>query len=204
MWVRIPPPRPRRRTSFDGIPVCPDLDGILEPDEMRFLADLVERRGGNVNRILSSRPGEIDVHQLNCTYYSALGEDDDRYVAARDPAVRAGCAPIYYVGLLAGRNDADAVESTGEGRAINRHDYAREEIEAALAAVTQRVLELVRLRCCSHPASDGTLSVEALSASGLRMAWANGGASCVLEVDLRTAEVSVTPVEERGLVAKGH
>ena len=37
----------------DGIPVRPDLDGILDPAEMLELADLVQRRGGNVNRILS-------------------------------------------------------------------------------------------------------------------------------------------------------
>jgi hypothetical protein len=77
-----------------------------------------------------------------------------------------------------------------------------QRVEASLAAaVTQRVLELIKLRC-SHPAVDGTLSVEALGASGLRMARANGGASCALEVDLGTAEVSVTAPEERELVAK--
>ena len=37
----------------DGIPVRPDLDGILEPGEMLRLADVVLARGGNVNRILS-------------------------------------------------------------------------------------------------------------------------------------------------------
>ena len=82
--------------------------------------------GGNVNRILSDAhaDGEVDVHQLNCTYYSALGGDDDRYVAARAIQLFArGVPQIYYVGLLAGENDHDAVERTGEGRAINRHDY---------------------------------------------------------------------------------
>ena len=39
----------------DGIPVRPDLDGILEPAEMVALADRVKRQGGNVNRILSER-----------------------------------------------------------------------------------------------------------------------------------------------------
>jgi sucrose phosphorylase len=187
----------------DGIPVRPDLDGILEPVEMRFLADLVERRGGNVNRILSSRPGEVDVHQLNCTYYSALGDDDDRYVAARAIQLFArGVPQIYYVGLLAGRNDAAAVASTGEGRAINRHDYSREEIDRALAApVTQRIIELIRLRH-SHPAFDGTLRVEGHGPHGLRMRWSSGGASCELEVDLLTARMSVTEAGERGLVAE--
>ena len=59
----------------DGIPVRPDLDGVLTPQEMVDLADRVRAQGGNVNRILSDAHAESgDVHQLNCTYYSALGE----------------------------------------------------------------------------------------------------------------------------------
>ena len=58
----------------DGIPVDPDLEGILTPVEMARLADHVIGRGGNVNRILSATHADGgDVHQLNCTYYSALG-----------------------------------------------------------------------------------------------------------------------------------
>ena len=86
----------------------------------------VRARGGNVNRILSddARRGG-DVHQLNCTYYSALDCDDDRYLAARAIQLFArGVPQIYYVGLLAGENDHEAVDRTGEGRAINRHDYS--------------------------------------------------------------------------------
>ena len=109
----------------DGIPVRPDLDGILTPGEMADLAERVQAQGGNVNRILSDAHAEAgDVHQLNCTYYSALGEDDERYLAARAIQLFArGVPQIYYVGLLAGANDHEAVERTGEGRAINRHDY---------------------------------------------------------------------------------
>ena len=103
----------------DGIPVRPDLDGILTPDEMAGLAARVQAQGGNVNRILSdAHAGTGDVHQLNCTYYSALGEDDERYLVARAIQLFArGVPQIYYVGLLAGANDHAAVERTGEGRA---------------------------------------------------------------------------------------
>ncbi len=188
----------------DGIPVRPDLDGILAPDEMRSLADHVERRGGNVNRMLSSHPAEVDVHQLNCTYFSALDGDADRYIAARAIQLFArGVPQIYYVGLLAGRNDAEAVARTGEGRAINRHDFSLPEIETALATpVTQRLVELIRLRN-THPAFEGTLSVEAVRGHGLRMCWVNGRAACTLETDLVTGETSVTDVGEAGLVAEG-
>jgi len=177
----------------DGIPVRPDLDGILEPREMLRLADDILARGGNVTRILSSPPAEeVDVHQLNCTYYSALSEDDERYVAARAIQLFArGIPQVYYVGLLAGANDHSAVERTGEGRAINRHDYTGDEIRADLERpVVQRILELVRLRA-THPAFAGRLSVTMPDRGSLRLDWSNGADGCGLDVDLATGRGDV-------------
>jgi len=186
----------------DGIPVRPDLDGILEPAEMLDLADQVRRRGGNVNRILSAtHPAEVDVHQLNCTYFSALGADDDRYLAARAIQLFArGVPQIYYVGLLAGTNDTAAVERTGEGRAINRHDYRADEIESALKRpVVGRLLELIRLRN-THPAFEGTLGVDVDAGRSLCLRWENQEASCALEVDLSTGRATVDDGGRRSAV----
>jgi sucrose phosphorylase len=177
----------------DGIPIRPDLDGILSPAEMLALASVVERRGGNVSRILSpTHAAAGDVHQLNCTYYSALGATDERYLAARAIQLFArGVPQVYYVGLLAGENDQLAKERTGEGRAINRHDYTVDEIDEALERpVVQRQLDLIRLRN-SHPAFEGTLDVELVSESRLRLSWEAGASSCSLYVDLRNGRMSV-------------
>ena len=174
----------------DGIPIRPDLDGILQPDEMRALADRVDAVGGNVNRILSEAHAEGgDVHQLNSTYYSTLECDDDRYVAARAIQLFArGVPQVYYVGLLAGENDQAAVERTGEGRAINRHDYSPDEIEAALARpVVQRVLELIRLRN-AHPAFDGELRVDASEPGSVNLAWTRGDDRIALAVDFAASD----------------
>jgi sucrose phosphorylase len=180
--------------SHDGIPIRPDLDGILSPGEMRALADHVASRGGNVNRILSRFPDDaVDVHQLNCTYYSALDCDDERYLAARAIQLFArGVPQIYYVGLLAGENDLAAVERTGEGRAINRHDYTDAEIEAALRRpVVARLLELVRLRN-THPAFEGELEVDLRGSSALHLRWRHGVSECALDVDVRTGSFAVS------------
>jgi sucrose 6(F)-phosphate phosphorylase len=179
----------------DGIPVRPDLDGILSQTEMLDLADLVQRRGGNVNRILSEAhaDGEVDVHQLNCTYYAALDCDDDRYVAARAIQLFArGVPQIYYVGLLAGDNDDHAVIESGEGRAINRHDYSTAEVHTALdRRVVQRVVELVRLRT-ADPAFGGQLDVVTPTASSVRMTWTRGDDACELETDLASGKSLIT------------
>jgi sucrose 6(F)-phosphate phosphorylase len=180
----------------DGIPVRPDLDGILEPDEMLALADGVEARGGNVNRLISaSASAGVDVHQLNCTYYSALGCDDERYVTARAIQLFArGVPQVYYVGLLAGANDEAAVARTGDGRAVNRHDYTREELESELARpVVRRVLDLVRLRN-THPAFDGALTVE-IDSTSLLMRWQNDDHVAELTADLATGASTVSTTE---------
>jgi sucrose phosphorylase len=170
----------------DGIPVSPDLRGILEPAEMLRLADVVVERGGNVNRIIAEAPADgVDVHQLNCTYRSALGGDDQRYLAARAIQLFAkGIPQVYYVGLLAGTNDHAAVERTGEGRAINRHDYPRAEVDEALATpVVRQLAELIACRA-SDPAFSGPLVVETPHRGVIRLTRGAGARRRVLEVDL--------------------
>ncbi len=189
---------PRRQFTMldchDGIPVRPDLDGILDPAEQRALADRIERRGGNVNRTMSGGSAQsIDVHQLNCTYYSALDGDDDRFVAARAIQLFArGIPQIYYMGMLAGENDEASVERTGEGRAINRHDYTQAEIDTArLRPVVSRTLSLIHLRN-SHPAFDGDLEVDVTGRHELRLRWRAGRATCSLTVDLMSGRTTIT------------
>jgi sucrose phosphorylase len=189
--------------SHDGIPVRPDLDGILDPAEMLGLAEQVGERGGNVNRILSEgNAGAVDVHQLNCTYFSALDEDDDRYVAARAVQLFArGVPQIYYVGLLAGANDRVAVEQTGEGRAINRHDYGTDEIEAELhRPVVRRVVDLIRLRN-THPAFDGELCVDEMDDGAFAMSWQHPDADLALEIDVSQGGAAVVEAGRRTEIA---
>jgi sucrose 6(F)-phosphate phosphorylase len=187
----------------DGIPVVPDLDGVLDATELRALVDLVESRGGNANRILSSAHEDgVGVHQLNCTYYSALDRDDERYLTARAIQLFArGIPQVYYVGLLAGENDAGAVAQSGDGRAINRHDYAASEMAEALdRPVVCRLLELVRLRN-EHPAFDGELEVASDHRGQFELRWRSGDATCSLEVDLVAGRTSIDDGHRVELIA---
>ena len=70
---------------------------------------------------------------MNCSYYSALGNDDEAYLLAR--AIQfftPGIPLVYYVGLLAGANDIERVESTKVGRDINRHPFTVDEAAGEL------------------------------------------------------------------------
>jgi hypothetical protein len=120
----------------DGIPVKPDLDGLVTTEEAKKVVDTCIKRGANLSFIFSQRHKSSDgfnVHQIRCSYYSALDCDDDAYLAAR--AIQffvPGIPQVYYVGLLAGKNDEEAVTLTGEGREINRHNYSLNEIDQAV------------------------------------------------------------------------
>ncbi|MGE5156173.1 MAG: DUF3459 domain-containing protein, partial [Betaproteobacteria bacterium] len=95
-----------------------------------------------------------------------------------------------------------AVARTGEGRAVNRHNYTNAEIEEALnRPIVRRLLQLIRLRN-THPAFDGLLRVDTDGGSRLQMFWQGESSSCQLDVDLGTGATSITESSEMPLVAE--
>jgi sucrose 6(F)-phosphate phosphorylase len=183
----------------DGIPVQPDLDGILPPPDAQAVVTRVLERGANLNRLHSCNPDypDFEAHQINATYYSALGADDDAYLAARAIQFFApGVPQVYYVGLLAGENDYDAVAVTGEGRAINRHNYSLSEIDAAVERpVVRRLFDLIRFRN-HYPAFDGAFTLHDTPEDELRLSWELGASVCTLQVDLRTCTAHIAYRDE--------
>jgi sucrose phosphorylase len=184
----------------DGIPVQPDLDGILQVRESRAVVDRLLGLGANLNRLLHAhgQEADFDAHQVNITYYSAVGADDDAYLAARAVQLFApGIPQVYYTGLLAGENDQAAVEATGEGRSINRHDYSSEEVDQAVQKpAVQRLFRLVRFRN-AHPAT-GPVRVLDSDEGTLRLAWESAACTCTMTVDLATPRATVRCVNEGG------
>ena len=186
--------RPHRQFTMldchDGVPVKPDLDGLYDRGEVSRVVETCLARGGNLSVVYSPDhrdPDGFDVHQIRGTFYSLLDRDDDSYIAARALQFFApGVPQVYYVGLLAGENDQDAVARTGDGREINRHNFSLDEIRAAAGrSVVVRLDRLIRLRN-SHPAFDGDFEVLPSGPDGLRLSWRNGGDECSLEVGFRS------------------
>ncbi|MBO0451369.1 MULTISPECIES: sucrose phosphorylase [Enterococcus] len=134
--------------THDGIGVV-DAKDLLTDQELDFTSEKLYEVGANVKKIYSSASyNNLDIYQINSTYYSALGEQDDSYLLARVLQIFApGIPQIYYVGLLAGRNDIQLLEETKEGRNINRHYYDIEEIaEEVQRPVVKKLLELLEFR----------------------------------------------------------
>ncbi len=193
-WLQICP-RKQFTTldTHDGIGVV-DVHDLLNPEEIEETKAYLFSRGANVKPIYNTTAyNNLDVYQLNCTYYSALGNNDAAYLLAR--AIQfftPGIPQVYYVGLLASENDLELLEKTKVGRNINRHYYSLEEAEQEMERpVVKRLFELMRFRN-SYPAFDGEFSVEALGESGLRMGWKEGEHEAILQCDLQSHTFSIS------------
>jgi sucrose phosphorylase len=179
-WLEICP-RKQFTTldTHDGIGVV-DVKGLLPDEEIEFTRDMLYKRGANVkSKYSSAEYNNLDIYQINCTYYSALGNDDRSYLLARAIQFFApGIPQVYYVGLLAGENDIELLERTKEGRNINRHNYTEEEVvQETNRSVVKAIFELCRLRN-SHPAFGGSPQrPEAAGSSKVILRWKNDNAS---------------------------
>lgn len=126
-WMEICP-RKQFTTldTHDSIGVV-DVKDLLTDVETEATREALYTQGANVK---TEDYNNLDIYKINCTYYSVLGNDGQAYLLARVLQCFAqGIPQIYYVGLLAGENDIELLESTKEGRNINRHYYDLEEIE---------------------------------------------------------------------------
>lgn len=190
----------------DGVPVKPDMDDLIDTKEARKLVDVCLERGSNLSLILSDEhkaEDGFDVHQIRCSYYSVLNCDDDAYLAARAIQFFApGVPQVYYVGLLAGENDLENVEKTGEGREINRHNFTLEEIEQSLEKdVVQRLLKLIRFRN-DYDAFNGEFKVLESAKDEIRLSWEKDNKVCNLFIDLKTNKSVIDYIDENGKEAQ--
>ncbi len=179
--------------THDGIGVV-DAKDVLTDDELKYTTNELYKVGANVKRKYSSAEyHNLDIYQINTTYYSALGNDDKKYFLARLLQVFApGIPQIYYVGLLAGKNDLKLLEETKEGRNINRHYYSKEEIAKEVnRPVVQSLIKLLKFR--NEEAAfdlDGTINVETPSENEIVIQRSNKNQSHVAQATVNLKDLS--------------
>lgn len=179
--------------THDGIGVV-DVYGLLPDEEIEATKEHLYDHGANVKRIYNSETyNNLDIYQINCTYYSALGEDDRAYLLAR--AVQffsPGIPQIYYVGMLAGSNDLELLERTKEGRNINRHYYTKEEVDEAVQRPVVVALRLLMELRSSHPAFDGIFQMEEpTDEEHLIITWEHRGRTITLNADFASYSFTI-------------
>ncbi|MHC1787549.1 MAG: sucrose phosphorylase [Christensenellales bacterium] len=177
--------------THDGIGVY-DAQGILTPEQADAVIEKIEPNLSYAYKPLDpARKRNRRSYQLYCTYYSALGEDDQAYLMARALQFFApGIPQVYYVGLLAGRNDLAFVRQE-DHRAINRRNYSLEEIRQEIRRpVVSRLLALIRLRG-SHPAFQGELQILDSPDHLVHLVRQSGGERVELMADLKQRDFSL-------------
>jgi sucrose phosphorylase len=187
--------------THDGIGVvdvgpsdsAPPRPGLLDAQQIDALVAGIHANSGGASLLATGQAASnLDLYQVNCTYYDALGCDDRALLIARLVQLfLPGIPQVYYVGLLAGRNDVGLLRATGVGRDINRARFGPTDLEAALARpVVRRQLAAIRLRS-GHPAFAGACTARC-EGSALRIVWRNGSDVLDLDVDFRTRELRLT------------
>ena len=182
--------------THDGIGVV-DARDILTPEEVKYTSQELYKVGANVKKKYSSAEyHNLDIYQINTTFYSALGDDDKKYFMARLLQVFApGIPQIYYVGMLAGKNDIKLLEETKEGRNINRHYYTREEVaEEVKRPVVASLLKLFAFRNTEAAFDlEGNIEVETPSENEIRIVRMNKDQThkAELKANLKTLDYQV-------------
>ena len=171
--------------THDGIGTV-DVEDLLTEEELENVIQKTEEYGANFKMDFSAKAKDKPVvYQINCTYYSALGEDDRAYLLARAIQFFApGVPQVYYMGLLAGKNDYELMRETNFPRNISRHNYTMEEIEKEVEKpVVQKLKQLMRMRN-EFPAFDGKVVVSELPDSLLEITRESNDCKAVLRANL--------------------
>lgn len=200
-WLNICP-RKQFTTldTHDGIGVV-DVAGLLTDDEI----DLVRERVDEITlpakpymkfpgMMIKASRKQMQRYQLACTYYSALGSDDRAYLLARVVQFfTPGIPQVYYVGLLAGENDIEALKRGEEPRSINRHTYTEAELgDAVRKPMLQDMYRIMRFRN-SYPAFNGEVKIGEDTGDGtLRVTWTDGASTATLDADFKDKSFSIT------------
>ncbi len=139
------------------------LKGLVPDEDVDNLVNTIHANThGESQAATGAAASNLDLYQVNSTYYSALGCNDQHYLAAR--AVQfflPGVPQVYYVGALAGRNDMELLRKTNNGRDINRHYYSTAEIDENLERPVVKALNALAKFRNELPAFNGEFSYEA-------------------------------------------
>ena len=198
-WLEICP-RKQYTTldTHDGIGVV-DVRDLLPDHEIDRTKEDIYQFGANVKKIYSTAAyNNLDIYQVNCSYYSALGDHDDAYLLARAVQFFApGIPQVYYVGLLAGKNDLDLLEQTKVGRNINRHYYSLNEIDREVRKpVVQKLIKLMEFRN-TYPAFDGTFELVSCNEHELYIVRKSGQYAASLKADFETKQFVIHYSDEQ-------
>lgn len=167
----------------DGIPLL-DLKGILPEADIQNLIDLIVARGGLVKNLHGQKN---TYYQVNATYFSALGESEQKLLMARAIQLfMPGKPQIWYLDFFAGKNDHEAVKRAGASghKEINRTNLTLIEVNDELnKEIVKKQIEIIRFRNTCRAFEEGAKICIEEEAGILRIIWNKDGFGAELTVD---------------------
>ncbi|MFN3490515.1 MAG: hypothetical protein ACK4YV_15350, partial [Emticicia sp.] len=132
--------------------------------------------------------------QINATFFSALGEDDQKLLLARAIQMFVpGIPQVWYLDIFAGKNNYAAADAGGSAghKEINRTTITLGEVKEGLKTdVVQKQLEIIRLRNTAL-AFSGQVQIDDSDATKIDIKWVNSDATAHLKADLTTLQFSI-------------
>ncbi len=188
----------------DGIPVL-DLKGksvngvynkgLLEDDEIESIMNKIMERGGRVKNLYDPSGKKISYYQVNATFFSALGEDEQKLLLARAIQLfMPGIPQVWYLDLFAGKNNYEAADNGGSAghKEINRTTLSIQDIENGLKRdVVINQLEMIRLRN-TLKAFSGEIKINETPKNEIDIMWVNNKDFAQLKVNLQKRDFSIS------------
>ncbi len=188
----------------DGIPVL-DLKGkeingvynkgLLEDVEIESIMNKIMERGGRVKNLYDPSGNKISYYQINATFFSALGEDEQKLLLARAIQLfMPGIPQVWYLDLFAGKNNYKAADNGGSAghKEINRTTLTIQDIENGLKRdVVINQLEMIRLRN-TLKAFLGEVKINETSNDEINILWVNNKDFAQLKVNLQKGDFSIS------------
>lgn len=159
--------------------------GLLSESEIDSLVETIHLKSRGESRLATgAAASNVDLYQVNCTYFNALGANELAYLTAR--AIQffvPGIPQVYYGGLFACENDVQLLKETNVGRDINRPYLSSEHIDKLSGKpVFKALAKLISIRN-NNPCFDGEFEHTALKNS-MTLKWIKGDDSIQLDVVL--------------------
>ena len=170
--------------------------GLLTPAEIDNLVNSIHRNSnGESLQATGAAASNVDLYQVNCTYYDALGQNDIDYLIARSVQFFApGIPQVYYTGLLAEPNSMELLNNTKVGRDINRPYLQVSDIQQSMQKpVVKALCELITLRN-TIKAFNGEFSMHNHD-NQLELTWSLNDSKATLTVDFATKKARINIVE---------
>jgi len=184
--------------THDGIGIVDVASENGKPGLIKdtILDDIVKQIHANSKgeslKATGTAASNLDLYQVNCTYFDALGKDEPAYLMAR--AIQffvPGIPQVYYVGLFAGENDMELLAKTNVGRDINRHYYTKKEIAHHLERPIIKKLKKLLFFRNNHAAFDGEFNLIETPTNRLHIIWKNKEHQAELLIDLTTMAMTI-------------